>query len=505
MTNGEKVIAFIETFCVIPEGMLVGKPMILSDFQKRFILDVYDNPHKTSLAILSLARKNGKSALVAALLLAHIIGPMAVPNSQIISGAMSRDQAALIFSLAYKMLCAQPMFAGRFSVVPSAKRILGVSQNVEYRAISAEATTAHGLSPALAILDEVGQIRGPTSPFIEAITTSQGAHANPLLIVISTQAPTDADMLSLWIDDALRSGNPHVVCHLHAADKDCDLDDRSQWAKANPGLGTFRSEQDLERQISKAKSIPSLSASVRNLLLNQRIAQESLWLAPEPWKACGMPPILDVFRESPRVSLGMDLSQRHDLTAMVLAALDDDGTVHIMPFVFCPMSGLLERETRDKAPYSQWAEAGHLVLVPGATLSYEWIFEWIKLRLDELRIAPTTVQFDRWRIIEAKAAAERVGALVGAEWVEVGQGYKDMAPRIEAFETYLLQGRMRHGSHPLLNMAAAGALATKDPAGNRKLDKAKTTARIDPLVAAVMAVGAFSGTQRHFDVSAMIG
>ena len=94
MTRGEKVCAFIERYCLIPEGSQVGKPMKLMDFQRKFILEVYDNPTGTSRACLSVARKNGKSALIAAIMLAHLVGPEAQQNSQIISGARSRDQAS---------------------------------------------------------------------------------------------------------------------------------------------------------------------------------------------------------------------------------------------------------------------------------------------------------------------------------------------------------------------------------------------------------------------------
>jgi phage terminase large subunit-like protein len=97
VTRGERVCAFVEKLCPVPEGKLVGQPMKLMDFQRRFILDIYDNPKGTSRAYLSVARKNGKSALIAGILLAHIVGPEARQNSQIISGARSRDQAAVVF------------------------------------------------------------------------------------------------------------------------------------------------------------------------------------------------------------------------------------------------------------------------------------------------------------------------------------------------------------------------------------------------------------------------
>ena len=89
MTHSEKVCAFIEQYRLIPEGTQVGQPIKLTKFQKQFILDVYDNPHGTSRAYLSVARKNGKSALIAAVVLTHLVGPDAKQNSQIISGARS--------------------------------------------------------------------------------------------------------------------------------------------------------------------------------------------------------------------------------------------------------------------------------------------------------------------------------------------------------------------------------------------------------------------------------
>ena len=71
LTDGEKVIAFIESFCMVPEGSLVGNPIVLADFQKRFLLETYDNPRVTRRAILSMARKGGKTALVSAIMLAQ--------------------------------------------------------------------------------------------------------------------------------------------------------------------------------------------------------------------------------------------------------------------------------------------------------------------------------------------------------------------------------------------------------------------------------------------------
>jgi phage terminase large subunit-like protein len=260
----------------------------------------------------------------------------------------------------------------------------------------------------------------------------------------------------------------------------------------------------LEEQLKRAARIPALESSSRNLLLNQRISLDSLWLAPSVWKECGGEPDLDVFRGSYSVSMGLDLSMRTDFTAAVLAAKDDEGCVHLLPFVFTPEIGIRERELRDKAPYQTWVEKDMLVAVPGATLDYEWLCHWLRIKLDELGIDVAAIHFDRWRIDQMKAAAAKQNAFTGADWIDVGQGYVGFSPRIETFETFLLQNKLRHGNHPLLNMAASNAIVIRDPAGNRKIDKSKSTLRIDPLVAAVMAVGAFMEADQDFNIAAFI-
>src|SRR5690606_41464686 len=136
--RAEKIIRFIESYCVTPEGALVGQPMVLADFQRDFIRQVYDNPAGTRRAILSVSRKNGKTGLIAGLLLAHLTGPESRLNSQIVSGAMSRDQAALVFSLASKMVQLSPRLSELVRIVPSGKRLIGLNMNVEYRALAAE-------------------------------------------------------------------------------------------------------------------------------------------------------------------------------------------------------------------------------------------------------------------------------------------------------------------------------------------------------------------------------
>ena len=482
-TRGQRVIAFIERYVRIGEGTLIGQPMRLLPFQKRFILAVYDNPAGTRTAILSVARKNGKSSLISALLLAHIAGPEAVQNSQIISGAQSREQAAIVFSMAVKMINLSDDLQQLIRIIPTTKRLIGLARNVDYRAISAEAKTAHGLSPVLAILDELGQVRGPRDDFVDAITTAQGAYLHPFLFVISTQAPNDADMLSVMIDDALESKDPRIVCHLYAAPDDAALTDKQAWKQANPAIGVYRSMQDVSDQALEATRMPSAEGKFRNLTLNQRVEVASPFISRSVWLANSFEPDLTAF-ETEQVFCGLDLSKRTDLTAFVRIAFKDERW-HVLATFWTPEQGLVERAKRDRQPYDLWAAQGLIRTTPGASVDYDVVAREIA---DELRGCDCPgIAFDRWRMDIMKKSMDEIG--FGVPLVEWGQGFKDMSPAIDEIETELLNDRISHGNNPVLTMCAANAVAKMDEAGGRKLDKLRATGRMDGITALTMAMG----------------
>jgi phage terminase large subunit-like protein len=488
-----RVIAFIERYCLIPEGEHVGQPIVLAPFQRKFIEDVYRDGVRR--AYLSIARKNGKTALIASLVLAHLVGPEAVRNSQIVSGARSRDQAALVFNLAAKMVQLNPALADIVRIIPSGKRLIGLPMNVEYRALAADGTTAHGLSPVLAILDEVGQVKGPRDDFIDAITTSQGAHRTPLLVAISTQAPTDADMFSMWLDDAKQHKDKRVVSHVYAAPDECELTDPKAWEAANPALGLFRSLDDVKEQAEQAARMPSAENTFRNLTLNQRVAVLAPFVSREVWASCGDEPKPG----DEMVYGGLDLSARTDLTALVLVHKVDDEW-QARPYFWVPQEGLYDRARRDRVPYDLWAEQGYLRTTPGATVDYEFVVQEIAEIISDIDLR--AVAFDRWRIDLFKKELDKIGLEVPL--VPHGQGFKDMSPALDTLEAALLNGKLRHGGHPVLTMCAANAVVTRDPAGNRKLDKAKANGRIDGMVALAMALSAASGQDEEYAVGRLI-
>lgn len=486
MTRGEKVAAFIETYCRIPSGEHVGKPLVLDAFQRKFLLDVYDNPYLTRRAYLSMARKNGKTALIAAMVLAHLVGPEARANTQIVSGAQSRDQAAIVFDLAHKMVELNDKLAKVVRVVPSGKRLIGLRKNTEYRALSAEGKTAFGLSPVVAILDEVGQIRGPRDHFVSAITTSQGAYDNPLLIAISTQAPTDADMFSLWLDAQKNAPDPRVVSHVYEAPLDCRLDDPKAWAAANPALGKFKAIADLEQESGLAMKMPSNEPEFRNFSLNQRVEASSPFVSRSVWldNAAAPGPL-----DGAVVYGGLDLAAVNDLCALVLAT--EAGDVHCT--FWLPEVGLAEKAAKDHVPYDLWARDGHLETTPGKAIEYEYIAEVLRGVFDRCQVQK--IGFDRYNIKFLKPWLVKAGFTDGEleRFVEFGQGTTSMTPALRELEVKLLNKQLKHGAHPVLNMCAHNAKVVGD-SGARKFDKERTRGRIDGMVALAMAVGVMPQT-----------
>lgn len=215
--RAERNITWIEGHCVIPEGMFAGQPVRLMDWQKDELRKIYGNPAITRKAILSFAKKNAKTTLAAFILLLHIFGPEARPNSQICSTATSRDQAGLLCDAAAKSALLSPTLSPFIIYRASKKQIFCRETGVLYSALSADSGKAHGRSSVLAIHDECGQETGPTSKLITAVGNAMGAHINPLEIFISTQAPTDGAFLSILIDDFLAGHNPKNTVSLYAA------------------------------------------------------------------------------------------------------------------------------------------------------------------------------------------------------------------------------------------------------------------------------------------------
>jgi phage terminase large subunit-like protein len=416
-----------------------------------------------------------------------LCGPEAKPNSQLYSAAQSREQAAILFNLAAKCVRMSPDLSAVVIIRDTAKELVCAELGTKYRALSADATTAFGLSPAFTVHDELGQVKGPRSELYEALETGSGAHEDPLSIVISTQAPTDGDLLSILIDDALQGGDPEVKVSLYTADPDADPFSEKAIRQANPAFGDFQSAKETLALAEDARRMPSREPEFRNLILNQRVEMNSPFISRSVWEGCSGTVIEEWDREP--VWSGLDLSSTSDLTAHA-PICPIDGIWQVRPKFWLPGEGLREKARSDRVPYDRWHSEGFLETTPGRSVEYEWVAAEL-YEFDQTHNWQKCA-FDRWAfkhlrpwLLKAGFTEDRLDEL----FVEFGQGFVSMSPALRDTEAVILEGKLRHGGHPVLSMCAANAVVTTDPAGNRKLNKQKSATRIDGMVALAMAFG----------------
>ena len=505
------IFDFIEQL-IIPSGKGKGKSFVLRPFQKLFIKDIY-NPTNKNLsrivlrAILSMARKNGKSMLIAALVLVHLVGPEATMNGEIYSAANEREQAAIVFRYVAQIIRADEELNSIVTIVPSTKTMVNFSNGTTYKAVSAEAGTKMGYNPTMVIYDELAQAK--STDLYEAFDTSMGARLEageePLFIVISTQSKDPQHILSQLIKDGLSKQDPTTVCHLYAVpmaeegEEDDSLTNEDKWILANPALGDFRSLTEMRSFAKKAIRMPSFENSFRNLYLNQCVDQKSPLIPRAEWEGCFGE--YDIAPGS-ELYMGLDLSGKTDLTS--LQGVTSGPISHTISWFWKPEATLKEHEDRDHVPYKLWAKQGYIKTTPGKSIQYSYIAK--ELAEIDQTYTIIAIAFDRYRIDDLRNAMDEIGLASyiekkdkdgnpiiepngGIRLVPWGQGYKDMTPAVEAFEGAVLNRTLMHGIQPCLTWNISNAMVVSDAAGNRKVAKDAVRFRIDGAVALIMSEG----------------
>lgn len=483
----------------VPEGRLRGKRWRWEDFQLAFLEKLFGAPNHVARGILSIGRRGGKTGTMAMLGNAALYGPLAVAGSLIITASRSIKQASIVYSYSRKMAILSG-FAGQLVIRESTRELLQPSLDIRLQAVSADAEKAVGFGPRMVIHDELGEVRGPRDTLYENLSTGLGTYDDSIEVIASTQAEADGDLLSLLIDDALSEDNRDSIVELHAAPMEADPWVESTWRLAQPSLGTIRSLDDMARKARDAQRLPSLENSFRNRMLNQRVSTDTPWMSAALWAHNATPPDLELFKGQPCYG-GLDLSAREDLTSLVLACDDAEGFTHVLCWAWTPLDTLTQRAARDRTPYDIWVRDGHLIATPGSSIAMRWVAREVGAIVERFNVQ--TIHYDPWRIDVLEQAVEAANeedalraeldgtellAEIALPLVKCVQGYKTMTPAIEEVEHAAIEHLLRHGGNPVLSAAVTRAVVVTDPAENKKLDKSKSTTRIDPAVALAMAM-----------------
>ena len=491
LSRWRRVAAFIESL-KITAGVHAGRRFKLRPWQKEILKALYKTDKRgrriVRQALLTMPRKQGKTALAAALALAHLCGPEAEPRGQVFSAAADRAQAAIIFSEAVAMIQADPALSARIIIRTFTSSLEDAETGSTYKALSSDSKTKHGLSASFVVYDELAQ--APNRQLFDVLATSTAARAEPLMLTISTMSADPHHVLSELVEYSRRIETGEVKDQafygkVYSAPMDAPPWDEATWHACNPALGDFRSLEEMRSAAMQAQRIPAREATFRLLYLNQPVSAESRFIPAAEWDACqgGVDP--EELRGRPCWA-GLDLSSTTDLTALVLYVPEDGGAV--IPIFWVPRERLAEREERDRVPFPLWHKQGHLEAPEGRAIDRLAIAR----RLAEVaaKYDLKAVAYDRWRF-------EDLQKLLTDEGIELplkpwGQGFKDMGPAVDALETAILSRNLRHDGHPVLAWNCSNVAVEIDPAGARKLSKAKAVDRIDGMVALVMAVGLHS-------------
>lgn len=483
-------VNFIECLCHT-KGTWAGKKFELIDWQEQIIRDVFgtlkpNGYRQFNTAYIEIPKKQGKSELAAAVALLLTCGD-GEERAEVYGCAADRQQASIVFEVAADMVRMCPALNKRVKILTATKRIIYLPTNSFYQVLSAEAYSKHGFNIHGVVFDELHT--QPNRKLFDVMTKGSGdARMQPLYFLITT-AGTDTHSICYETHqkakDILegRKIDPTFYPVIYGAEQDDDWTDPKVWKKANPSLGITVGLDKVKAACESAKQNPAEENSFRQLRLNQWVKQAVRWMPMEKWDKCEV-----VFHEEDlegRVCYGgLDLSSTTDITAFVLVfpPTADDEKYYILPYFWIPEENIPLRVNRDHVPYDLWQRQGILETTEGNVVHYAYIEKFIE-KLGE-RFNIREIAFDRWGAVQMVQNLEGMGFTV----VPFGQGFKDMSPPTKELMKLVLEGKLAHSGHPVLRWMMDNVCARTDPAGNVKMDKEKSTEKIDGAVATVMAL-----------------
>jgi len=490
--KARRVVRFIEALRHT-KGEFHGQPFHLLPWQEKIIRDVFgtvrdDDPsmRQYTTAYIEIPKKNGKSELGAAIALNMLINDDEW-KAEVYSCASDRQQAAIVFDVAVDMVRQSPALMKRVKIVPSTRRMIYQPTGSIYQVLSSEVATKHGLNVSACIFDELHT--QPTRALYDVMTQGSGdARKQPLWFLLTT-AGTDRNSICWEVHqkalDILegRKIDPRFYPVLFGLPDEADWTSEENWYRANPSLDHTITIDKVRDAFRKAQETPADENQFRQLRLNQWVKQSVRWMPMDKWDECGG--VVDPYALEGRACYaGLDLSSTSDLTALVLVfpPTSEDEPYIALPFFWLPEETLSLRVRRDHVPYDQWAKRGYIQTTEGNVVHYGFIERFI-CELGE-RYDIREIAHDRWNATMMVQTLEDDGFTM----VPFGQGFKDMSPPTKELMRLVLEHRLCHGGHPVLRWNMDNAFVRTDPAGNLKLDKEKSTEKVDGAVALVMAL-----------------
>lgn len=487
--NVEKAERSLDFFKLLKhsKGEFAGNTIELELWQCFRIGSVFGWEEKTTgyrrfrQAYTQVARKNGKSTEAAGIG-TEMLTVDGEQGAEVYTAATKKDQARIIFDEAKRMVEASPYIKKHVDVFQA--NINMPATNSKFEPLSKDANSLDGLNIHCGIIDELHAHK--TREVYDVLVTATGARRQPLIWMVTTAGfRTDGICYEIYeYSTKILEGSvedDRFFAYIAQSDEGDDPFDEATWIKANPNLGVSVNLEDLRTKAKQAKEIPAALTNFMVKHLNLWVNADDAWMNMEKYRICEEENSdFDIEElEGKECFCGVDLSATTDITAVNLEFPLADGRYVWLNHGFLPEDGIVDKEHRDKVPYTTWARQGYLTLTPGATVDQDWILSYIMEMGKRYQIKE--IDYDPWNATQFanKAMDEDI------ECVEIRQGFKTMSEPIKDVEKLIIEKKLVTLGNPLLRWCFSNAVPSLDPAGNIKLDKSKSTRRIDPVIAGV--------------------
>lgn len=511
--RADHAIAFIEQLHHVegPEASTYGgrdNHIKLELWQKFFVGNIFgwrrvDGTRRFRHVYLEVARKNAKTTLAAAITnVVFWADRPEDPGCQIYFGATKQEQAALAWRIARLQIERHPVLKSKARTYESKQYIVKTSVDARgrpqtdwssrMRPIGQDSKTEDGLNPSVAVVDEYHA--HPTSETLDVLESGMMSRLQPLTLILTTagsnfDGPCYMVERPLAVDILEKTVNPtpeNCFALIYTLDEGDNFADPKVWIKANPNLGVSVYPDQLEARVQIAIAAPAKSRDVKTKNFNIWAQTLSIWIKDDVWMACS-DPVDEKLLEHRHCTLAFDLSSNEDLTAVAAAfpPVTPGEKWKVIWRLFMPRYVVLDRELKDKKPYTEWARMGLIILTDGSTVDYDFVEQEIrnlgaKFIIDEIAYDPFK--------------AGEVVAHLSTEFVMIStaQRYNPMAIYSDIFDRMVRKGDLAHGGNPVLQWMMKCTELKADRQGNFMPMKPKrewSGKRIDGIVAAVMAIG----------------
>lgn len=492
--EAQRAIDWIEEF-KHSKGELAGTRIQAHIFIKFILANVYGwinintGYRRFKRMYEQVGRKNAKSQTLAGIT-TYELAPYGVLGSEVYCLAPVSKQAKAVFKEAINMINGHRIIKRKFHIRESTNEIFHKKSNSTMSLFTKDdLKKGDSYNPQLAVIDEYHLF--DTSEAVDVMESGMGARYNPLIAIITTAGRKIFCPCKEEYDYCSKIINPNVpinddryfVVIAEIDDKD-DPFDFINLCKANPVVSTYKTGlESLQEKLNTAKEradkrIEYLTKQC-NRWINQKINDP--YMDMDKWSKCEIDEIPNI--EGLKCVIGLDKSDKIDLTSITYEIDLGDNEILIMNHCFIPEETLEAKMKTDKVPYDSWSKQGYITVIPGAKIKNDYIVERIKEDLKKYKFELDSVAYDPWHCEDIVESLEDEGILC----IEVPQTYASLSEPTKDFRAKVYAKEVKYVKNPVLTYCMSNAVEDKDRKENLKLWKEKKSSeRIDAAVTCII-------------------